>query len=290
MVDARGTATPLITEDRGYSSPRFSPDGGRVAFTVASAQGADIWVYDRTKTTFTRLTTEGDNIQPEWSADGTRILFRSGRKLPYEVRWGPADGSGPADLLYKTGEQPNAAVLSPDGAWLLYYTSPVARQPLNIFAVPLTGDRTPVPVVTGPNRYVNPRVSPDGRWLAYQSDESGRFEIYVRPFPGSGARAQISVDGGESPLWARSGRTLYYNSGNEIVAVAVTTGPSFSVGEHKVAVRGDYVADLATANYDVAPDGTQFLMLKRAGEDARALVVLNWGTELAAKRAAQGTR
>ena len=54
-------------------------------------------------------------------------------------------------------------------------------------------------------------VSPDGRWLAYESNSSGSFEIYVRPFPNvGGGQWQVSTAGGTRPLWARSGKELFY--------------------------------------------------------------------------------
>ncbi len=88
-----------------------------------------------------------------------------------------------------------------------------------------------------------PRLSPDGHWLAYQSSESGRYEIYVRPFPGAGARVQVSTDGGSEPLWAPSGRTLYHRRGADLVAVVVTTGPSFSILQQKVVLSGEYLSN-----------------------------------------------
>jgi len=291
VVDARGAATPLISEARGYAAPRFSPDGRRAAFAVNSLQGNDIWVYDLTKSTFTRLTSDGANRRPEWSEDGKRILFVSERPGSAGVWWVPADGGAAPTLLYKPNETLSEAVLSRDGAWLLYRTGGLgAQHQLNIFAVPLRGDRTPVPLVTGSYRAMAPRLSPDGRWLAFASDESGRFEIYVQPFPGPGARVQLSSDGGSAPLWARSGKTLYYQHTNEVVALPVTTDQAFSIGERKVVFTGDYVSAFTHASYDVAPDGTHFIMLKRADEDARAMIVLNWDRELEAKRKAQGAR
>ena len=55
-----------------------------------------------------------------------------------------------------------------------------------------------------------PELSPDGHWLAYTSNESGQHEVYVTPFPGLGPRELISVSGGHSPAWTRSGRELIY--------------------------------------------------------------------------------
>ena len=54
-------------------------------------------------------------------------------------------------------------------------------------------------------------VSPDGRWLAYESTLTGSKEIYVRPFPDvSGPESRVSTAGGTRPLWAPSGKELFY--------------------------------------------------------------------------------
>ena len=141
-------------------------------------------------------------------------------------------------------------------------------------------------LVPGMGAQTHPRVSPDGKWLAYQSHESGQVEIYVRPFPNAGARVQVSNQGGTEPLWAQSGRLLYYRTPTGLVAVTVTTGTTFSLGDRRTVIPDPYERDGIHANYDVAPDGTRFLMLKPAGEDARAVIVHNWGRELRDKLAA----
>jgi len=107
--------------------------------------------------------------------------------------------------------------------------------------------------------------SPDGRWLAYLSNESGRAEIYVQPYPGPGGKWQISTDGGTEPLWNRNGRELFYRSGNKMLAVQVTTQPSFSAGKPTVLFEKEYAASEFPAtgiDYDVSSDGQRFLMVK----------------------------
>jgi Tol biopolymer transport system component len=129
-----------------------------------------------------------------------------------------------------------------------------------------------------------PRLSPNGRWLAYESDESERPEIYVRPFLSTGARVQVSTQGGQEPIWDRSGRTLYYRVGRALSAVAVTTEPTFSLGsERRTVLVGAYLGDPTHANYDVAPDGRHLLMLKSIGPDPKLVLVANWGRELLEK-------
>src|ERR1019366_3025209 len=192
-VIVRGAATPLGTDPRNYSTPRFSPDGKRVAFTITNPQAMDVWVYDRTRTTLTKVTSEGNNQRPEWSPDGKRLVFVSDRAGQAAFWWQPADGSGPAELLYKPAEgDPFEGLMSPDGRWLGYRTGPAGKPQRPIFAVPLDGDRKTIELVA--SKYFNqmPRLSPEGHWLAYQSNETGSYEIYVRPFPGAGGKVQVS--------------------------------------------------------------------------------------------------
>jgi hypothetical protein len=279
-------ATPLVAEAREYGSPRFSPDGRKIAVTVTTAGSSDIWVYDISARTFTRLTTEGVNNRPEWSPDGTRILFRSQRGAKLAVWWQPSDGSARAELLYEPEEPFNEALISPDAKWLVYRTSPGGPHSADIMAVSLAGERKPVPLVTGPAIESLPRISPDGAWLAYQSNESGRVEIYLRPFMRDGARVQVSDQGGAEALWSRSGKALYYRTVDGIVSVPVTMGAKVSIGERRTVLTGEYLSDPAHANYDVLPDGSRFLMLKHAGAEARGIIVHNWGRELREKLAA----
>ena len=70
------------------------------------------------------------------------------------------------------------------------------------------------------------------------------------------------------------------------MSVAVTTGASFSIGERRTVLTGDYLASSSRPEYDVSPDGTHFLMLRRAGIEMKAIIVHNRGRELREKVAA----
>jgi serine/threonine-protein kinase len=286
-------AGPLLMEPRNYSTPRFSPDGRRVAFTIAATDGTiDVWVFDRSKGTLSRLTSEGNNQRPEWATDGKRIVFVSDRGGQPAFWWQPADGSAPAEMLYRPSEgDPFEALLSPDGHWLVYRTGPSGKPQRAIFAVQLDGERKKIPLVvtnTAVTLATMPRLSPDGHWLAYRSNETKTSEIYVRPFPGEGSRVQISQGGGTEPVWARSGKALYYRNNQDLVRVGVTTGTAFSMGERKVVATGDYVMSISHPNWDLSPDGAQYLMIRRAGEDVQTIVVHNWIRELMARTRAGG--
>jgi eukaryotic-like serine/threonine-protein kinase len=137
-----------------------------------------------------------------------------------------------------------------------------------------------------------PSLSPDGNWLLYQSDESGRREIYVRPFPDvDQGRVQVSVGGGEAPLWSRNGREIFFLSADrQMMAVSFTaaatptlTAPRalFTVPPALLGVETAY-----TTPWDVAADG-RFLMMRSIwqteGSARIPVVVHNLFTELRAR-------
>jgi len=282
---ANGVA--LIKEPGIYTTPRFSPDGGRIAMTVFSSNATDVWVYSIARNTFTRLTTEGSNFRPEWSPDGRDVIFLSVRDGKTGIFRQPADGSGPAQLLYEPEVEPFEAIVSPDNKWLIFRTAPGVKYSRDILMVPMTGEKNVTVLASGSETESMPRVSPDGKWLIYQSNESGRFDIYMRPFPENGARIQISDNGGTEPLWGKSGKALYYRDPmGQLVEVAITSAGGLSIGARRVVLTGDYLTDASHADYDVAPNG-MFLMLKRAGEGSQTIVVHNWGRELREKTGAR---
>jgi len=280
LVDERGAAVPLLPEARQFGNPRFSPDGRRVAFDIGGAQGRAIWIYELASATLTRLTTTGSNVRPEWSPDGTRVLYRQvgPRK---GIWWQPADGSGTPELLVEVPGGPNEGVISPDGRTLMYRTDEgVGDQ--QVITAPMDKSAPPVPLLTKGVNW-SPRFSPNGQWVAYSSDESGTAQVYVRPFTGAGGRVQVSNNGGSEPVWARDGRTLYYREGEALVAARVTLAPAFAVQERRTLFTGPYDLSGPHANYDVAPDGRQLLMLRANQGSGQGVLVLNWAAEVRAR-------
>jgi hypothetical protein len=81
---------------------------------------------------------------------------------------------------------------------------------LDLWVMPLTGDRKPYPCLTTPFDETQGQFSPDGHWVAYHSNETGPLEVYVRPFPPSGNVKRVSTAGGASPRWRPDGRELFY--------------------------------------------------------------------------------
>jgi Tol biopolymer transport system component len=277
-VDRNGWTRPLTEARRAYVEPRLSPDGKRLAVTIRT-DTAYLWIYDLERDAFTRLSSRAEEDAPNWTPDGERISFRS-RGEGQDIAWRAADGSGAVEKLTHGAATALRHSWSPDGKVLLFDD----RHPTSLFDIwilPLEGERQTRPFLQTPANERPGGFSPDGRWFAYISDESGRFEVYVQPFPGPGGKWQVSTEGGRQPVWARNGREIFYRNGDKMMSVAVETTPLFALSKPELLFEGRYW-DSGFEDYDVAPDGERFLMIRAEEEPAptRIHVVLNWAEEL----------
>jgi hypothetical protein len=123
-----------------------------------------------------------------------------------------------------------------------------------------------------------------------QLGSSGRDEVCVQAFSQrsgsanlqSGGKWQISKGGGMGPPWRRDGKELYYMAADgKVMAVAVTADSSFHPGEPKPLFRAtpyypslSYILNMGP--WEIAPDGSRFLLPTLAGESSSFAVVLNW--------------
>jgi serine/threonine protein kinase/Tol biopolymer transport system component len=280
-VDRHGTERPIAAPPRAYQRPRLSPDGNHIAVAIME-NGGQVWIYDLARETLSRLTFgSGVDLDPVWLPDGKRITFESG--APGNLFWQPADGSGKAERLATADIAQVPTSWAPDGQ-VLAFVDVNPNTGRDIWTLKLS-DRSLQPFLQTSFDEGAPAFSPDGRWLAYGSDESGRREVYVQPYPGPGGKWQISTEGGSEPTWNPNGRELFYRNGDKMLALDVTTQPTFSAGKAKLLFEGQYQpsATPSTRNYDVSADGQHFLMVKADEQEqstSRINVVLNWFEEL----------
>jgi TolB protein len=94
------------------SAPRWSPDGGRIAFYGQVGEGftrADIMTVAPDGTDLRNLTNDDEpDWQPDWSDDGTRIVFARGPGDPLDLWVMNADGTERRQVTTTVGreEQP----------------------------------------------------------------------------------------------------------------------------------------------------------------------------------------
>jgi len=280
LVDRHGQTQPVADDARIFENPRLSPDGSRIVVDIVSNVGPDVWVYDIGRAVWTQLTFNGMGSVPIWTPDGrsiTYIALVGGRPNLFRKA---ADGSGSAELLSDAPGNPHS--WSPDGRWLAR-ASATPGVGLELLAMDATHTTSPFPATPEGSETGAPAISPDGRWITYVTTDSGRRQVYVRPFPEGESRWLVSSDGGTQPMWARSGRELFYRNGDRMMAVAITTTPSFKADRAHVLFEGHFEGAAVRSAYDVMPDGEHFVMLKAVEPqpvNKQINVVLHWSEEL----------
>ena len=279
-----GKIEPLNAPAQNYANPRLSPEGKRVAVTILGAKG-DIWIYDLSHDTLTRLTFEAINDFPLWMPDSRRITYRSNKSGPTNLFWRPADGSGTEELLAPSQYTQNSTSWSSDGK-MLAFVQLNPKTGRDIWILSTEGGLKARPLLATPFDEMGAVLSADNRWLAYVSSESAREEVYVRPVSGSGEKWQVSTDGGTEPAWAHSGRELFYRNGAKMMVIDLAAGAVFTAGKPRLLFEGQFKTTAGTgagAEYDVTPDGQKFLMIQESSAQSapRQLeVVQEWFSEL----------
>jgi serine/threonine-protein kinase len=273
LVDRRGVPTTVPIQAQSFNDPRFSPTGTDVVVTVLRAGGGllgDIWIVNVQRATMSRLTFEGTDQFPDWSADGRHVTYTTLRPNN-GVNW-KATGGGPADSLLKLpGRTIFDAVLTHDARRVVYRLGGIPGDLHYVSRDSLGASHTLLD-----SRFDEraAALSTDDHWLAYVSDETGRDEVYVRPFPDAGGRWVISAAGGGEPRWSRDGKELFYRNADTLFAVQVETRPTFSVGRRSTLFTGSYLRNPRHATYDVHPDGQHFIFITGDTDDSGELVLV----------------
>ena len=261
IVSRSGTVTSVVNDSvtlgLASSSLRFSPDAGSIMAAVSSAPNTtDLWIHDLGRSARTKLTDQGpNNAGPTWSPDGKQVAFNSTREPP-GIYVQSLDAPGSAKLLLRRGPSSQIpGAWSPDGRTLVFMEAN-PRTGSDLWTLTLDGKAAPLLATSAQER--DPRLSPDGRWLAYQSNTAGRDDVYIASFPSLASTQLVSIDGGTSPRWAGA-REIVYRRGRQVVSVPVTPSEKLTLERPTVL----FELDDESSQYDVAPDGMTFLMLRR---------------------------
>src|SRR5918994_615619 len=232
-VDGSAPPRKFTAGGKSDGSPRWSPDGSRLAFTSSrkEKEPSQLWVIPADGGEPLRLTSLKEDVQDiAWSPDGTRIAFAS------RVR----------DEAY---EEENDRKRRPRRITRLQYKLDnvgwTADRRSQIFVVPADGSAEPVQVTHGDFESSQPTWSLDGRRLAFTSARGERWDvdlvsdIYLVGAEGGEPERLTGADAGcATPAWSPRG---------DLIAFEYTPGPTDDWPRHvQVAV-----VDVATREQKV---------------------------------------
>ena len=301
-VERNGQMTPVDTtwrfDPRGNAGWALSPDGKRLAIKVAGEGGDQIWIKELDRGPQSRITFDstGNDIRPRWLPDGRTVSYMSERGGRQAVYTRSADGTGTEELRLTADKPIWETVWSRDGKWLVVRTGGVAGSlgDRDVYAMEIGVDTALRPLLVSAADERAIALSPDGRWLAYESNESGENQVFVRPFPDmNSGKWQVSIGGGRAPLWAHSGRELFYlgtGAPEQMMVADVSDGQGFQVTARRplFPLVPELFGSVNYTPWDISPDDRRFIMVRslaggQAGASSQVVLVTNWIQEMRAK-------
>ncbi len=206
----------------GNLSP--SPSGRFCAYAsgLPGAEHVGIWLLDLTTGECSPVTSGQDwDWHPRWRTDDRAVYFlskRAGTGDLWVQRLNARGRPAGAPEQLTTGVGIHRMAFSPDGSQLAYAKGTGLRPPMNLWRIPLTGDRVATwedteQLTFDLARAMRLDLSPDGRMIAFSSNRSGSWRIWEIPAAG-GTPRQITKSEGHDwwPVWSPDGTQLVFES------------------------------------------------------------------------------
>jgi Tol biopolymer transport system component len=272
VINADGTNPTRLTNNPGSDfEPTWSPDGTKIAFTskrhsdnggTVKTNNEDIYIMDADGTDPVRLThndgsesclpSENFNChfdgQPDWSPDGSKIAFISGRTGVPNVFTMDSDGENETNVTEDNSSNHQYPAWAPDGTKIAYWSYQTGT-PNNIWIIDAQGATPPTEV---PN-------SAGAETLDWQPNTPPAVTP-LRPAPGSSTQdrtprikalttdLQTNLVKGDLTL-SLDGKTISrrafaYDTATD--RLSYTTAKYLSYGKHTVQVVAKDSANVAT--------------------------------------------
>ena len=264
----------------GAQTPVVSPDEKLIALSARTEENNwGIELLDVATGGRRRLTNGfSSDLGSSWSHDGRVLLAYRVPSMDWDdPRFGvwaiPVDGSGEPRKIIK-GFWSN---FTPDDRNIVFRTY-AARDRSDIAVIPASGGAA-VDIVKSPFPKEDLALSPDGRFLAYTAADTGSNEVYVTRYPSGEGKLQVSRGHARRPVWSHDGRTLFFQSANQVFSSSFAASPALRFGEPAIVFDAAALnINLTITNYnnfDVSRDGT-LIAIQDLPTKRQVVLVQNW--------------
>lgn len=209
-----GEPTSVVGSGPGSDHPTFSSATHEFAYE-RTVEDENVWRIDldpfakNQSPAVSLFSPKTSNLMPQFSPDGTKIIFESDRSGYEEVWMSNSDGSTPVQIT-KLERYVGSPRWSPDGRSIVVdYRSSLHS---GIYTIAMDGAAAPRPVAVFPEAdCVVPSWSHDGQWIYFASNYGGHgFHVWKVRANGDGKPLQITQGEGFRPLDSEDGQYVYY--------------------------------------------------------------------------------
>jgi Tol biopolymer transport system component/tRNA A-37 threonylcarbamoyl transferase component Bud32 len=210
-----GEPEPLFVGQGGATGPSLSRDGRRLAYTQGDIN-TNIWRYGvprtpgRSAPPTKLIASTMQEMGPQFSPDGKRVVFESTRSGTSEIWICNSDGSNPRQLTF-SGTWAYNPQWSPDGQEIAFESA--LEGAAGMYVMSAEGGR-PRRLTTGGSVDALPSWSKDGKWIYFVSNRTGAWQLWKMPAKG-GQAVQLTKKGGDAACESPDGKILYYTKSLE---------------------------------------------------------------------------
>ncbi len=192
-------------------NPSISRRGGRLAYVYRRVD-RNIWRAPGPNSTaqgsapVKLIASTREEVSPQYSPDGKRIVFVSDRTGSREIWVCASDGQDAVQLTNFGGSHTGTPRWSPDGRQIAFDSRTEGQS--DIYLISPEGGR-PRRLTAENSEDVLPSWSRDGRWIYFGSKRGGDWQIWKIPAE-SGQAVQVTSNGGYEARESTDGKYLYY--------------------------------------------------------------------------------
>jgi Tol biopolymer transport system component len=203
----------LAVSGEGASTLAISRRGDRLAYSQ-EFRDTNIWQISLDPSASNRRQTRivsstRQDYGPQYSPDGKKIAFTSGRSGCNEIWVSDADGANPVELTSFGGPDVGSSRWSPDGKQIAFDS--IAAGNRDIFVISADGGNARRLTEEAADD-VRPSWSKDGLWIYFGSNRSGEWQLWKEPSDGGGA-VQLTRQGAREGWGSSDGQFVYYTKG-----------------------------------------------------------------------------